>query len=70
VSAKKMQEKGKIYNIQDKVSTPPLKPSHMDGKHQPPHKSANREESMGLVKILANCLSMSMYYISMSPFST
>jgi hypothetical protein len=31
-----MQEKGKIYNIQDKAPTPPLKPSHMDGKHQPP----------------------------------
>jgi hypothetical protein len=30
---KKMQEKNKIYNIQDKAPTP-LKPSHKDGKHQ------------------------------------
>jgi hypothetical protein len=43
---KKMQEKSKIYNIQDKAPTPPqtkanhklpLKPSHMDGKHQVPN---------------------------------
>jgi hypothetical protein len=49
----------------------PLKPSHMDGKHQfPPHKLANQDESRGLVKISANCVSVSMYLISMSPFST
>ena len=43
----------------------------MDGKHQfPPRKSANREESRGLVKMSANCLSVSMYLISISPFST
>jgi hypothetical protein len=32
VSMKKMQEKSKIYNIHVKAPTPPLKPSHMDGK--------------------------------------
>jgi hypothetical protein len=49
----------------------PLKPSHMDGKHQlPPRKLANREESRGLVKMSANCLSVSIYLISVSPFST
>jgi hypothetical protein len=41
----------------------------MDGKHQspPPRKSANREESRGLVKMSANCLSVSIYLISMPP---
>jgi hypothetical protein len=36
----------------------------------PHRKSANREESRGLVKMSANCLSVSMYLISISPFST
>jgi hypothetical protein len=78
---KKMQEKSKIYNIHAKAPTPPqtkenyklpLKPSHMDGKHQSPlpRKAANREESRGLVKMSVNCLSVSIYLISMSPFST
>jgi hypothetical protein len=35
-----------------------------------PRKSANREESRGLVKMSANCLSVSIYLISMPPFST
>jgi hypothetical protein len=51
---KKMQEKSKIYNIHAKAPTPPqtkenyklpLKPSHMDGKHQsppPPQSSKSR----------------------------
>jgi hypothetical protein len=48
----------------------PLKSSYTDGKHQcPPCKLANQEESMGLMKMSANCLSMSMYVISMSSFS-
>jgi hypothetical protein len=39
---KKMQEKGKIYNIHVKAPTP-LKPSHMDGKHQfPPQINKSR----------------------------
>jgi hypothetical protein len=67
---KKMQETSKIYNIHDKSLTP-LKPSHMDDKHQSPlRKSVNQEESRGLVKISINSLSVSMYLISMSPFST
>jgi hypothetical protein len=69
---KKMQEKSKriqIYKIEVKL---PLKPSHRDGKHQspPPRKAAKREASRGLVKITANCLSVLMYLISMSPFPT
>jgi hypothetical protein len=32
----------------------------------PPRKSANQEESRGLVKMSANCLSVSIYLISMS----
>jgi hypothetical protein len=67
---KKMQEKSKriqIYKIEHKL---PLKSSHKDGNHQSPHKAAKRETSRGLVKISANCLSISMYLISMSPFLT
>jgi hypothetical protein len=69
---KKIQHKNKrieIYMIEYKL---PLKPSHKDGKHQspPPRKAAKREASRDLVKISANCLSVSMYLISISPFST
>jgi hypothetical protein len=67
---KKMQEKREIYNIQDKAPTPlQTKPY---GWQTPisPRKSANREESRGLVTMSANCLSVSMYLISISPFST
>jgi hypothetical protein len=49
----------------------PLKPSHRVGKHlAPPCKEAKREESRGLVKMSANCLSVSINFISISPFST
>jgi hypothetical protein len=36
----------------------------------PPRKEAKREELRGLVKISANCLSVSINFISISPFST
>jgi hypothetical protein len=36
----------------------------------PPGKAAKREASRGVVKISANCHSVSMYLIFMSPFST
>jgi hypothetical protein len=67
---KKMQEKNKIYNIHVKAPTPPqIKPY---GWQTPisPRKSANREESRSLVKMSVNCLSMSIYLISIFPFST
>jgi hypothetical protein len=67
---KKYKRKAKytIYRIKYQL---PLKPSHIDDKHQfPPRKSENQEESRGLVKISANCLSVSRYLISISPFST
>jgi hypothetical protein len=70
---KKIQEKNKIYNIQGKASTPPqIKPYGWQTPipPPPPHKSVNQEESRGLVKILVNCLSVSMYLISMSRFCT
>jgi hypothetical protein len=56
-------------NIQDKAPTlPQTKPY---GWQTPiPPKSTNQEKLRGLMKMLANCLSMSMYLISMSPFST
>jgi hypothetical protein len=65
---KKIQQKSKkiqIYKIEYKL---PLKPSHSNDKHQFPF--ANQEASMCLVKISANYLSMFMYLVSMSPFST
>jgi hypothetical protein len=61
------REKQRDTNIQGK-SQAPLKPSHRDGKHQP-HKEAKREELRGLVKMSANCLSVSINFISISPFS-
>jgi hypothetical protein len=68
---KKIQEKWQkiqVYKVKHQL---PLKLSHMDGKPQcPPRESVNREESRGLVKMSANCLSVSIYLISMSPFST
>jgi hypothetical protein len=49
----------------------PLKPSHRDDKHQaPPYKEAKREESRGLVKMSASCLSVLINFICISPFST
>jgi hypothetical protein len=65
-----MQEKSKIYNIHAKARTPPQTKPY--GWQTPifPRKSANREELRGLVKISVNCLSVTMYLISMSPFST
>jgi hypothetical protein len=66
-----MQEKSKIYNIHDKAPTPPqTKPYGWQRPIPPSRKSANREESRSLVKILAYCLSVSIYLISMSPYST
>jgi hypothetical protein len=58
------------YKVKHQLS---LKPSHIYGWQTsipPPHKSANQEESRSLVKMSANCLSVSMYLISMSPIST
>jgi hypothetical protein len=65
---KKMQEKSKIYT--SKAPTPPQTKPY--GRQTPisPRKSVNREESRGLVKMSANCLLVSIYLISMSPFST
>jgi hypothetical protein len=51
----------KIEYIEGKTQAP-LKPCHKDGKHQ--------VASRGLVKISANCLYFSMYFISVSPFCT
>jgi hypothetical protein len=67
---KKIQEKNKIHNIHAKAPTP--RQTKPYGWQIPisPCKSANREESRGLVKMSANCLSVSIYLISMSPFST
>jgi dethiobiotin synthetase len=67
---KKMQDKSKIYSIQDKAPTLPQTKPYRWQTPISPHKSANQEESRGLMKISANYLSVSMYLISMSPFST
>jgi hypothetical protein len=67
---KKMKEKSKIYNIQDKTPTPPRIKPYGWQTLIPPRKLANRVESRGLVKMSANCLSVSIYFISMYPFST
>jgi hypothetical protein len=70
VSMKKMQEKSKIDNMQGKSTNSPSNQAIWMANTNFPRKSANREESMGLVKVSANCLSVSMYLISMFPFST
>jgi hypothetical protein len=67
---KKMQEKSKIYNIHAKAPTPPQTKPYGWQTPIPSRKSANQEESRGLVKMSANCLSVTIYLISMSPFST
>jgi hypothetical protein len=67
---KKMQEKSKIYNIQGKSTNSPSNQAIWMANTNFPRKSANREESRGLVKMSANCLLVSTYLISMSPFST
>jgi hypothetical protein len=67
---KKMQEKSKVYNIQGKIINSPSNQAILMANTNPPRKSANQEESMGLVKMLVNSLSVSIYFISMSPFST
>jgi hypothetical protein len=67
---KEIQHKRKkiqIYRIKYKL---PLKPSHRDGKHQFSLSSSKARSVRGLVKISANCPSISMYLISISPFST
>jgi hypothetical protein len=66
---KKMQRKGKIYNIQDKSPTPPQTKPYGWQTPISSHRSVNQEESRGLMKMSANCLSVSMYLISMPPFS-
>jgi hypothetical protein len=68
---KKIKEKNKIYNIQKNTNSPSNQAIRMANTNPPPpRKSANREESRGLVKIPANYLFVSMYLISISPFST
>jgi hypothetical protein len=66
---KKIQEKIKIYSIQYKSPTPPQ--TNPYGWQTPisPRKSAKREASRGLMKMPTRCLSVSIYLISMSPFS-
>jgi hypothetical protein len=67
---KKMQEKSKIYNIHAKAPTPPQTKPYGWQTPISHRKSVNREESRSLVKMSANYLSVTMYLISMSPFST
>jgi hypothetical protein len=65
-------DEDKIEYIQGKIQAPPS--NHAIGmensKSNPPPKEAKRVASRGLVKISANYLSMSIYLISISPFST
>jgi hypothetical protein len=67
---KKMQEKGKIYKAKHQL---PIKPSNMDGKHQSPQQISKLRRIKGFgenVSQLPLCVYVSMYLISMSPFST
>jgi predicted component of type VI protein secretion system len=62
------KQKIQVYKANHKL---PLKQSYRDGKHQAlPCKKVKREESRGLVKMSANYLSVSINFISISPFST
>jgi hypothetical protein len=63
------EEKYTIYT--SKAPTPPqIKPYGWQTPIPPPPQSANREESRGFVKMSVNYLSVSIYLISISPFST
>jgi hypothetical protein len=64
-----VREKTKHTNVQDKVPTPPQTKSYGWQTPISPRKSANRVESRGLVQMSVNCFLVSMYLISMSPFS-
>jgi hypothetical protein len=64
-----MQEKSKIYNIQGKSTNSPQTKSYRWQTPISSRKSSNQEESRDLVKMSAICLSVSIYLISMSPFS-
>jgi hypothetical protein len=63
-------EKDKIEYVQGK--TPPPPSNHAIGMENTkfPRKEAKQVTSKGLVKISVNYLSMSMYFISLSSFST
>jgi hypothetical protein len=61
------REKAKYTIYKAKTPTPPQAKPYGWETPISPCKSANREESKGLVKMSANCLSVSMYLISMSP---
>jgi hypothetical protein len=64
-------DEDKIEYIQDKTEAPSNHATEMaNTKFFPPCKAANREASRGLMKISANCLSVLMYFITISPFST
>jgi hypothetical protein len=67
---KKMQEKSKIYIIREKAPTPPQTKPYRCQTLISPRRLANQEESRGLVKMSANFLSVFMYLILMSHFST
>jgi hypothetical protein len=67
---KKMQEKSKeiqIYKVNHKL---PSNQAIGMTNIKLPHKEAKHEESRGLVKMSANYLSVSINFISISPFST
>jgi hypothetical protein len=61
------REKAKCTIYKAKELSPPQTKPYGWQTLIPPRKSANREESRGLVKMSANCLSVSIYLISMSP---
>jgi hypothetical protein len=68
---KNAREKQKDTNIQDKHTPPSNQAIRMANTNPPPlRKVAKREASRGLVKISDNCLSISIYLISMSPCLT
>jgi hypothetical protein len=68
---RKCKRKAKYTIYTTKAPTPPqTKPYGWQTPIPPSRKLVNREESRDLVKMLANCLSVSIYLISMSPFST
>jgi hypothetical protein len=71
---KKMQQKSKrIQYTRGNISFPSnqaIRMANTKSPLPPPRKSANREATIGLVKMSANCLSVSMYLISICPFST
>jgi hypothetical protein len=64
------REKQNIHYTRKSTNSPSNQAMRMTITDPPPGISVNQEDSRSVVKMSTNCLSVSMYLISMSSFST